>query len=81
MPTLNQTVSVLQFFLKVTLRRYEIIEHTEGHHPHHGGGKSGEAPALGERRRVPCAMQHEGDHDLGFQDHVVDGVIAFEGRP
>jgi site-specific recombinase XerD len=27
-PTLNHTVSVLRFFFKVTLRRYDIIEHT-----------------------------------------------------
>jgi integrase/recombinase XerD len=27
-PTLNQTVSTLRFFFKVTLRRHEIVEHT-----------------------------------------------------
>jgi hypothetical protein len=27
-PTLNQTVSTLRFFFKVTLRRYDIVEHT-----------------------------------------------------
>ena len=27
-PTLNQTVSTLRFFFKVTLRRQEIVEHT-----------------------------------------------------
>ncbi|SDR14699.1 Site-specific recombinase XerD [Rhizobiales bacterium GAS113] len=27
-PTLNQTVSVLRFFFKVTLKRYDIVEHT-----------------------------------------------------
>ena len=28
LPTLNQTVSILRFFFKVTLRRYAIVEHT-----------------------------------------------------
>ena len=28
MPTINQTISTLQFFFKVTLKRHEIIEHT-----------------------------------------------------
>ncbi len=28
MPTINQTVSTLRFFFKVTLRRHEIVEHT-----------------------------------------------------
>ena len=27
-PTINQTVSTLRFFFKVTLRRHEIVEHT-----------------------------------------------------
>ena len=27
-PTLNQTVSTLRFFFRVTLRRHEIVEHT-----------------------------------------------------
>jgi len=27
-PTLNQTVSILRFFFRVTLKRYEIVEHT-----------------------------------------------------
>src|SRR6202140_81862 len=27
-PTLNQTISTLRFFFKVTLRRHEIVEHT-----------------------------------------------------
>ena len=27
-PTLNQTVSTLRFFFKVTLKRHEIVEHT-----------------------------------------------------
>src|SRR5215218_4281082 len=27
-PTINQTVSTLRFFFKVTLRRYDIVEHT-----------------------------------------------------
>jgi hypothetical protein len=27
-PTLNQTVSTLRFFFRVTLRRYDIVEHT-----------------------------------------------------
>ena len=28
MPTINQTVSTLRFFFRVTLRRHEIVEHT-----------------------------------------------------
>src|ERR1700680_2378528 len=27
-PTLNQTISTLRFFFKVTLRRHEVVEHT-----------------------------------------------------
>jgi integrase/recombinase XerD len=27
-PTINQTVSTLQFFFRVTLKRHEIVEHT-----------------------------------------------------
>src|SRR3954471_3070621 len=27
-PTINQTISTLRFFFKVTLRRHEIVEHT-----------------------------------------------------
>jgi site-specific recombinase XerD len=27
-PTINQTVSTLRFFFRVTLKRYEIVEHT-----------------------------------------------------
>jgi hypothetical protein len=27
-PTINQTVSTLRFFFKVTLKRHEIVEHT-----------------------------------------------------
>ena len=28
MPTINQTVSTLRFFFRVTLKRHEIVEHT-----------------------------------------------------
>jgi integrase/recombinase XerD len=31
-PTINQTVSTLRFFFKVTLRRHEIVEHTHAIH-------------------------------------------------
>src|ERR1043166_109176 len=34
-PTINQTVSTLRFFFRVTLRRHEIVEHTHViHEPH-----------------------------------------------
>ncbi|HZC98051.1 MAG TPA: phage integrase N-terminal SAM-like domain-containing protein [Bradyrhizobium sp.] len=32
-PTINQTVSTLRFFFKVTLKRHEIVEHTFIHEP------------------------------------------------
>jgi site-specific recombinase XerD len=31
-PTLNQTVSILRFFFRVTLKRHEIVEHTHAIH-------------------------------------------------
>jgi hypothetical protein len=35
-PTLNQAVSTLRFFFRVTLKRYEIVEHTYFvHEPNH----------------------------------------------
>jgi len=43
-PTINQTVSTLRFFFKVTLRRHEIVEHTHVIH---------------EPRRLPVVLSVE----------------------
>jgi integrase/recombinase XerD len=43
-PTINQTVSTLRFFFKVTLKRHEIVEHTHVIH---------------ERRKLPVVLSVE----------------------
>ena len=76
-PTINQTVSTLRFFFKVTLRRHEIVEHTQqlAHHAGLDGAKAGfftRRPALttcgprgDARRRMterdPVAAARAGD--------------------
>ena len=44
MPTLNQTVSTLRFFFRVTLKRHEIVEHTHVIH---------------EPRKLPVVLSEE----------------------
>jgi hypothetical protein len=41
-PTLNQTLSTLRFFFRVTLKRHEIVEHTHFLH---------------EPRKLPVVLQ------------------------
>src|SRR5881397_2545123 len=43
-PTLNQTVSTLRFFFRVTLKRHEIVEHTHVIH---------------EARKLPAVLSPE----------------------
>ena len=45
-PTINQTVSTLRFFFKVTLKRHEIVEHTHVIH---------------EPRKLPVVLSGGGD--------------------
>jgi integrase/recombinase XerD len=56
-PTLNQTVSTLRFFFKVTLRRHDIVEHTHFIHEAQAAGGSrprggGAAARCGTRAQI-----------------------------
>jgi integrase/recombinase XerD len=55
-PTINQTVSTLRFFFKVTLRRYDIVEHT--HFTSRASCRWCSIP----RRWHGCSMPHPGSN-------------------
>ena len=65
-PTINQTVSTLRFFFRVTLKRHEIIEHTHVVH---------------EPRKLPVVLSPEEVARLVNEMCVLDDIVAPERDP
>ncbi len=70
--TLNQTVSTLRFFFRVTLRRHDIVEHTHFIH------EARKLPAvLSPKKWRGCSMRHPGSHHRKSVDLLNNLVSAF----
>ncbi len=76
MPTVNQTVSTLRFFFRVTLKRHEIVEHA---HVIHEPRKLPVVPSVEEVARLalhPPPTSHGGVYEIVRQSALSRNIFG-----
>ena len=66
-PTINQTVSTLRFFFRVTLRRHDIVEHTHVHSRAAQAAGGAQPGGSGAAARCRARAQVQGGAERGLR--------------